>query len=543
MRRGLIVLGAVSLIVAACGGSDSGSADETTADTKVAQAVTTAAATTVAASGSSAAPTTTVAAGPTIDREGTLRFSYQVGPTSWDPAKMSSSFDTPTAFFAYDRLVHLTPGADLKPGLAEKWEFTDGGNSLTMKLRSGVKFHDGTPFDAAAVKANLERNKAGASKGELAPISTIDVVDATTVKLNFATPGGSIPGVLSDRPGTMASPASFATEDATKALDLMPVGAGMYKVKEYVKDQKIVLERFADYYDKDAQGAANVTILILTDNNARANALKSGELDLANIEASQIDDLKKDFTVTEGLSLSLMHLQLNRSKPFLDNVEVRKALNMLVDRPALVELANFGYGAPTNQYFPKGYWAYNPNIPADQYPYDPEKAKAMLAAAGVPADWSLDVVVPNLTYYLTLAQAVKDQMAPGGVNLVLRPVDPVQTAPIFYVQSSGDALISVFGGRADPAQLLNSLFTAGPIQNPGKHTLPKLTELIAAANAPGDATSRAAAVQAASKEIVDQAMNVVFLHSSASFAATPKLVGFKAFLSGKPEFHGVGVSK
>ncbi len=167
----------------------------------------------------------------------------------------------------------------------------------------------------------------------------------------------------------------------------------------------------------------------------------------------------------------------------------------------------------------------------------------MLKAAGVPADWSLDVVVPNLTYYLTLAQAVKDQMAAGGVNLVLRPVDPVQTAPIFYVQSSGDALISVFGGRADPAQLLNSLFTSGPIQNPGKHTLPKLTELITAANAPGDAKTRAAAVQAASKEVTDQAMNIVFLHSSASFAATPKLVGFKAFLSGKPEFQGVGVTK
>ncbi len=542
MRRGLIVLGAVSLLVASCGGSDSNSADDTTSDTKVAQQVTTAAPVTTAAAAASAAPTT-VAAGPVIDTNGTLRFSYQVGPTSWDPARMSSSFDTPTAFFAYDRLVHLTPGADLKPGLAESWEFAADGSSLTLKLRKGVKFHDGTDFDAAAVKANLERNKAGASKGELAPVSTIDVVDPLTVKLNLGSPGGSIPGVLSDRPGTMASPKSFADEATTKALDLMPVGAGMYKVKEYVKDQKIVLERFADYWDKGAAAAANVTILILTDNNARANALKSGELDIANIEASQIDELKKTFTVTEGLSLSLMHMQLNRSKPFLDKLEVRQALNMLVDRPALVKLANFGYGAPTNQYFPKGYWGYNPAIPADQYPYNPEKAKEMLKAAGVPADWSLDVVVPNLTYYLTLAQAVKDQMAAGGVNLVLRPVDPVQTAPIFYVQSSGDALISVFGGRADPAQLLNSLFTSGPIQNPGKHTLPKLTELITAANAPGDAKTRAAAVQAASKEVTDQAMNVVFLHSSASFAATPKLVGFKAFLSGKPEFQGVGVTK
>jgi peptide/nickel transport system substrate-binding protein len=266
-------------------------------------------------------------------------------------------------------------------------------------------------------------------------------------------------------------------------------------------------------------------------------------LDIANIEASQIDEMKKTFKVTEGLSLSLMHVQLNRTKPFLDKKEVRVAMNQAVDRAALVQLANYGYGAPSVQYFPKGYWAYNPAIPADLYKYEPEKAKAALKAAGVPDNWELDTVVPNLTYYLTLAQAVKDQMAAAGITLKLRPVDPVQTAPIFYVQASGDVLISVFGGRADPAQLLSSLFTKGPIQNPGGHTTDKLTQLVSAANEAGDTATRAPKVQAAVKEVADEAMNVVLLHSSASFASTDKLVGFKTWLNGKPEFRGVGIAK
>lgn len=542
MRRSLVALVGASLVVAACG-DDSKSSEQTTAVTKVAQEVTTLASTTTVA-GSTAAPSTTAAAKP-IDTNATLRFSYQVGPTSWDPARMSSSFDTPTAFFAYDRLVHLNTGADPIPGIAEKWEFSADGKALTFTLRKGVKFHDGTPLDAEAVKANLLRNAAGASKGELAPIDTIDTPDPLTVKLNLKSPGGSLPGVLTDRPGVLASPKSFADEAATKALDLMPVGAGMYKVTEFVKDQKIVLERFADYWDKAAQGAAKVEILVLADNNARANALKSGQLDIINLDASQIDEFKKisGLKVTEGLSLSLMHVQLNRSKPFLDKKEVRQAMNMAVDRAALVKLANYGYGAPNNQYFPKGYFGYNEAISIDQYKYEPAKAKEMLKAAGVPDNWELDTVVPNLSYYLTLAQAVKDQMAAAGINLKLRPVDPVQTAPIFYVQQSGDVLISVFGGRADPAQLLNSLFTKGPIQNPGGHTTPKIVELVAKANEPGDQKARAAAVQAASKEIADEAMNVVMLHSSASFAWTEKLAGFQTWLAGKPEFRGVGLTK
>ncbi len=521
----------MAIVAAACGGggSDDSSGSTQTGETRVAQEITTPS----AGEGSTAE----------TDPNATLRFSYQVAPTSWDPARMSSSFDTPTAFLIYDRLVHLTPNAELAPGLAESWEFSDDGSSLTMILRQGVTFHDGTPFNAEAARLNLERNKAGASAGELAAVETITAVDEYTLELTFNAAAGSVPGALSDRAGVMASPAAFATEAAAAQLDLNPVGAGMYRMVEYTKDQRIRAERFEGYWEPEAQGAAAVEALILTDNNARANALKSGDVDLANLEPCQVDDLEASgFTVNKGLSLNLHHLQLNRSRPFLDVKEVRQAISMAVNRELLVEAALCGYGAPAVQNFPAGYWAHNDELGLDRYAYDPDQARQMLQAAGVPEGHTIDTVVPNLPVYLTLAQAMKDQLLAVGLNLEIRPVDPVQTAPIFYVQQSGDALISVFGGRADPAQLLGSLFTAGPIQNPGGHTTPAVTELVAAANAPGDQTERAGAQQAASAEILEEALNTVVYHTMVPLAYSDNVVGVQSWLGGKPELRGVGIA-
>ncbi len=479
-----------------------------------------------------------------LDRTATLKFSYQVGPTSWDPAKMSSSFDTPTAFTIYDRLVHLSPNAEPIPGLATKWEFSNGGRALTFTLRSDVKFHDGTPFNAEAAKLNLERNKKGTSAGELAPVASIEAVNPTTLKLNLSGPGGALPGILSDRAGVMASPKGFETPAAISALDLKPIGSGMYRLTEFVKDQKIVGERFADYWDKPAQGAAKIEITILTDNNARANALKSGAVDLANLEPCQVDDAEKaGFIVTKGLSLNLHHLQFNRSKPFLDKKEVRQALAMAVNRDAIVTSALCGYGSPAVQNFPAGYYAHNPNLSMTKYPFAPVKAAAILKAQGVPENWTLDVVVPNLPVYITAAQALKDQLGFAGVNLSIRPVDPVQTAPIFYVQKSGDALISVFGGRADPAQLLNSLFTPGPLQNPGSHTTPKVAELISNANEPGSVAERGAAMQAASAEVLEESMNIVLYHTMVPLAYNKRVKGTQIWLGGKVELRGVGIAR
>lgn len=547
MKKLLCALAAAGLLLAACGSDDGGSSTASTA-----AGVTTTAGGSDATTGTSGSSrtgggdegATTTAAAPAddaFDTEATLRYVYSVGPTSFDPSKASSSFDNTSLWITYDRLVHMSPGGEAVPGLATEWTFSDDGTALTLTLREGVKFQDGTDLTAEVVKANLDRNKAGVSKGDLAAVASVEVVDPLTVKLNLGAPGGSLPLALSDRAGAMAS--GTAIQDPS--LDLNPVGAGMYKVVEYQKDAKIVYERWDGYWDPEAVKAKRIEFIILPDNVAAWNAVKSGAADIGLIVPSQKQEAKDSgFNVVSGSSLGFYHVQFNRSRQYLDDPEVRKALVMATDTEALIEGIGLGGGEETRQVFPDGYWAHADGLdPSSFLPYDPDTAKQMLRDAGVPEGQSYSVIVPSTGVYPQLAEAVKDMWKEVGIELELRPVDSVQTAPIFYSQQEGDILVSVFGGRADPAQTLSLLFTAGPLQNPGGHTTPEITEAVAKANEPGSIEERSPAVQAATKLVAENAMNVMLYIPEGNTAMTDEVLGYQIWMSSKPEFRGVGIAK
>ena len=529
MRRLLPALLAAALFAGACGGGDNG--DDSGSDTTAAGATTTALAI------QTAAPTTA----PPVDEfdpEGTLRVAYSVGPVSFDPAKSSSSFDSPALFITYDRLVHLDPNASVVPGLAESWEFSADGLSMTLKLREGVEFHDGGTLDAEAAKISLERNKAGTAAGELAPVTAIEVVDPLTLKLTFTKPSAQFPAILADRAGIVINPA----KKDDPGLDLQPSGAGMYRVVEYVKDSKIVYEAFEGYWDKDAQKAKRIEFQIIQDNNALFNALKGDQIDWGLLTPQQVEEAKSSgLVVEEDLSLNLFHVQLNRSRPFFDKLEVRQALSMAIDREGIAEGVLLGKAAATCQPFPNGYWGHNPDVQIPEY--NPEKAREMLRAAGVPEGQQYEMVVPNTGSYPAMAEAVKAMWAEVGVVANIRIVDSVQTAPIFYANQEGDVLLSVFGGRFDPAQHFNLLYTAGPIQNPGQGTWPAMDAAIAQVSTPGTQEARTPAVQEASRIVCDDALNLVYVHPASIFAYNDKVLGSVNWLIGRPEFRGMGVKK
>lgn len=513
---------ASALVLAACGGGDD-----------------TAPATTAAPE--TTAPTfqtsTTVAAAEVeeIDRDATIRVSYSVDPTSWDPAVSSSAFDGPAYFLTYDRVVHLSPNADVVPGLAESWEFSEDGSQMTMMIRAGMKFHDGNPVDAAAVVANLERNKAGSAAGDLAAMASIEVVDDLSFTITFDRPAGAWPAILADRAGAIASPAAFG-----EALDLQPVGSGMYKVVDYVKGARITYERFEDYWDIEAAAAARIEFLVVPDNVAAFNSLLGGQTDWGLILATQIAEAEAaGLTVISGLALNLHHLQFNRSRPYLNDVNVRRAISMAVDRDGYVEGILRGLGSSSSQPFPTGYWGNNPDVVIPDY--DPEVARQMLRDAGVPEGYKFDMVVPNTNVYPLIAEAVRNDLLLVGIDAEIRLVDPVQTAPIFYGQASGDILMSVFGGRFDPAQQFGLLYTEGALPNPGGVTWPALDELLPAALSAGPLEVRQPAIRAASKVISDDAVNVILHHPFSIFAFNDKVRGAELWLIGRPEFRGLGI--
>ena len=356
--RAVAALVALSFVAAACGGddddasttdapgattagtaSDVTTADATTADT--ATDATTASDDTVASDDTAATEDTATdgtdaSSDAPANSGGTLRYAYPIGPSRFDAPRSTVGQDIRIFTMVYDRLVHYDSSGALIPGLATDWTFSDDGMTLTLNLREGVTFHDGTEFNAEAVKANIERGKTieGSSVvADLADISEVVVVDDYTVDLKLTQPSSVLPGLLSSRAGVMISPAAFETD-----LDFNPVGAGPYKVVEYRPDDVIIFEKYEDYWDDTYGGPDRVEWRIIADETTRLNALKAGEVDMALIVGSQMEDAENSgLTVDSRPVLSYQVLYLDRSVEPLAKQEVRQAMAHAVDREAFVD--------------------------------------------------------------------------------------------------------------------------------------------------------------------------------------------------------------
>jgi len=472
---------------------------------------------------------------------GTLRYAYPIGPSRFDPHRSTVGQDIRIFTLVYDRLVHYDESGTLVPGLAKSWEFSDDGLQLTLQLQEGVTFQDGTPFDANAVKANIERGKTvegSAVVADLASISEIQVVDPMTVVLVLSQPDSALPGILSSRAGAMISPAAFENPD----LDLNPVGAGPYRVTQYSPDDLIVFEKYEDYWDRSYGGPDRVEWDIIADETTRLNALRAGEADAALITGAQQQDAElAGFTVDPRPTLSYQTLYLNRSQPELAKLEVRQAISHAIDRDAFVETVLSGAGAPTVQDFPEGYYAHNPDYPADFYAYDPEKAKELLAEAGVPDGFEIEMLVPNLSTFQLGAQVLQQMLAEVGITVSLRQIDAASAGDIMFAQDASDTMIAQFGGRSDPQITMDLQYTPDGFLNAGDQTTDKYIDLSAAAKAARDPDEREAALQTMEGEVVEQAFTIPLAHDFNINAYSEQVQGFNLLAGGEMDFREMAV--
>jgi peptide/nickel transport system substrate-binding protein len=518
---------ALSVVAAACGDSD----DDTTT-TPDDTTDTTESATSGEDEGEGAGE---VASG------GTLRYAYAISPTRWDPHRSTIGQDIRLLAPVYDRLVHYSPSGEFIPGLATEWTFSEDGLQLELKLRDGVVFHDGEPFNAEAVKANIERGQTveGSSVvADLSTISEVQVVDPSTVVFVLSAPNSALPGILSSRAGIMVSPAAFGD-----GLDIAPVGAGPYRVTDYLPDDHIDFERFEGYWDTTYGGPDTVNWRIIPDETTRLNALRAGEVDAALITGAQQQDAElAGFTVDPRPTLSYQTIYLNRTKAGFDDILVRQALSHAIDREAFVEAVLFGAGAPTVQDFPEGYYAHNPDYPADFYEFDPEKAKELLAEAGVPDGFTFNMLVPNLSVYTLGSQVVQQMLADVGITITLETIDAASAGDIMFAQDAGDSMIAQFGGRSDPQITMDLQYTADGFLNAGDQTTERYVELSDAAKAARDPEERAAALQAMEGEVVEQAFTIPLAHDFNINAFSDKVQGFNLLAGGEMDFRNMSVS-
>ncbi|MDX6740091.1 ABC transporter substrate-binding protein [Actinocorallia sp. A-T 12471] len=346
---------------------------------------------------------------------GTLAANWGGFPESWAPgAEMEAGYMR----VPYENLVGLNTQGEITPVLATAWKQTDA--ALTLTLREGVVFHDGTPFDAEAVKVNLESIRDGNTPyaGPLKVISSIDVVDATTVKLNLRQPTPSLLTTLSTRAVPIASPKAIAD----KSVAQHPVGTGpwAYDPASSTAGTRMTFKYFDKYWDgRDSVGFDAVELYAIPDDNAAAGALISGEIDVTDTEVPNLDQLK----ATAGIK-TLSYPAIRNNPMFFDrgpggvfaDVRVRQAACYALDTAALQKLEPDW--VPRTQHFAEGESGYNAAIAG--YPTDLAKAKQLMSEAGNPKVSAEVVAAPfnqkQLQVYAAqlkeIGIAVKVQVAP-----------------------------------------------------------------------------------------------------------------------------------
>jgi peptide/nickel transport system substrate-binding protein len=323
----------------------------------------------------------------------------------------------------FEGLVRIDRDGGVQPLLAKSWDVTPDGLVYTFHLQQGVKFHDGTAFDAADVKFAFDRarapNSTNAQKQIFAPIDTIETPDSATVAIRLKQPSGNFLYYLGWGDAVIVAPETAETNKAS------PVGTGPFKFKSWTRGDRVELVRNPEYRDADRIKLDTVTFRFINDPQAQVAAVRAGDVDaFPNIGAPELfADLKKDprFTTVAGNTEGEIVAGMNNAKKPFDDVRVRRALMHAVDRKALVEGAYSGFGQPIGSHF-------SPNHPAFRdltgvIPYDPAKAKALLKEAGYGNGLSITIKSPQMAYASRSAELLSAMLSEVGVALKIVPTE------------------------------------------------------------------------------------------------------------------------
>src|SRR5213595_4223361 len=392
----------------------------------------------------------------TAAAQSALRIGLAEDPDVLDPSLARTYVGRIVFASICDKLFDVNEKLDVVPQLALSHETSEDGKTVTIKLRPGVKFHDGETFNAEAAKFSLERhlNMQGSfRKPELATLDHIDVVDPLTIKLVLKTPFSPLIAQLTDRAGMMVSPK--AARDEGDKFGLRPVCAGPYKFVERVQQDRIVFEKFADYWNKDNIFIDRVMFLPIVDATVRLANLKSGGLDLlerllaTDIKAVQTDPRLKLSTAIElGYQGVTLNVGKDKTKgPLSQSAKVRQALDLSIDREAINQVVFNGEFKPGNQWVNPDHPYYQKAFPIR--PRDVAKAKALLKEAGVTPPVSVDVMVPKGAETEAVAQVIQSMASETGFDLKIR-VTEFATSLKQAEAGEYQAFMLAWSGRIDP---------------------------------------------------------------------------------------------
>ncbi len=449
-----------------------------------------------------------------------------------DPAQ-SRSFVGRIVYTALcDKLFDVTPDLQIVPQLATAWKWSGDSKELTLTLRQGVKFQDETPFNAQAVVDNLQRSMTMPESRRKSELSSIEKVEATgeyEVKIALKAPDVTLLAQLSDRAGMMVSPKA-AKELGAKFGD-HPVCSGPFKFVERVQQDRIVLEKFQDYWNKDNIFLDKIIYRPIPDSTVRLANLRSGDLDLIErVYPTDVATVKGDpnLQLAEKVNIGNLGIYVNigngprADNPMGKDKRLRQAFSLAIDREAAMQIVYDGTGVAGNQAFsPSSPW-YNKNIPVPAR--DVEKAKALIKAAGydrVPVELSM----ANDPVVIQMMQIIQAMAADAGFDVTLRATE---FATLLNDETAGNYQMSRtdWSGRVDPDGNVQQFYTCGAGLNDMHYCNPDVDKLLADARQSQDDAVRKQKYDAASVILNDELPIIYIGHQAWIWAYNKKVTGF-----------------
>jgi peptide/nickel transport system substrate-binding protein len=468
----------------------------------------------------------------------TLRIGLAEDPDILDPT-LARTYVGRIVFAGFcDKLFDIDEKLNIVPQLALSHETSADGKEVTIKLRPGVKFQDGEPFNAEAAKFSLDRhvNFPGSfRKPELAALDHVDVVDPLTIKLVLKSPFSPLIAQLADRAGMMVSPKA-AKEEGDK-FGLHPVCAGPYKFVERVQQDRIVFEKFADYWNKDNVHIDRIIYLPLVDATVRLANLKSGGLDLIErLLATDIKEVQSDpkLKLAGAIELGYQGITLNIGKdkakgPLSQSAKVRQALDLSIDREALNQVVFNGEFKPGNQWINPDHPYYQKDFPVRGR--DVAKAKALLKEAGVTPPVSVDFMVPKGAETEAVAQVVQSMAAEAGFDMKIR-VTEFATSLKQAEAGEYQAYMLAWSGRVDPDGNSYVFLKSDAPQNYSAWSNPAADKALDDARMVTDPAQRKAIYEKLTKAVLDEDPILYIFHRRILIAHTTKLEGYKQMPDG-----------
>lgn len=449
-------------------------------------------------------------------KEKVITIAQYADAVSLDPQDTNDNASYSIEKCMLEGLVGFNEKMEQIPQLAERWDASPDARVYTFYLRKGVKFHDGTPLNAAAVKANFDRIRNPDNKLKrytlFKIISQIDVIDEHTVRFTLAEPFGAMIATFAHPAGGINSPT--AVEKYGKEYGKNPVGTGPYKFVEWMPNDHITLVKNPDYWDK-ANGPKVDKIIVkpVPEAGTRIAMLQKGDAQFVNtVPYAQAEIVKgdKNLNLVANEAIYTFWVAMNVQKKPFDNVKVRQALNYAVDKEAIIKAVLRGYGKPADSPLAPQVWGYSQ---VKAYPYDVAKAKALLAEAGYANGFKATLRCAETTEAKEVAVALQGQLKQVGVDVQVVSLDAATLSAERFKPLAENKCEMEYGGwspsTGDADWGIRPLLTKEnwPPTNftISFYTNPKVEELVKAALQTSDPAKRKAAYAEVQQIVIEDA--------------------------------------